>query len=146
MADQIALVAKQIGRKARLLDEQRSKQETAQAESRRLQVGSGDRSQRIRTYNFPQGRVTDHRHDENPDKDVRHTEALGRVLDRADEKLAEQRDESGGDQQDERRCPHRNMRHPSAGVRCRVVLTRIQVLMGVQRKHQAEDVRDHEDD
>jgi peptide chain release factor 1 len=47
--------------KARLLDEQRSKQESAQAESRRLQVGSGDRSQRIRTYNFPQGRVTDHR-------------------------------------------------------------------------------------
>jgi peptide chain release factor 1 len=47
--------------KARLLDEQRSKQESAQAEARRLQVGSGDRSQRIRTYNFPQGRVTDHR-------------------------------------------------------------------------------------
>ncbi|HET9835345.1 MAG TPA: peptide chain release factor 1 [Rhodanobacteraceae bacterium] len=47
--------------KARLLDEQRSEQARAQAESRKLQVGSGDRSQRIRTYNFPQGRVTDHR-------------------------------------------------------------------------------------
>ncbi|MEN9705387.1 MAG: peptide chain release factor 1 [Pseudomonadota bacterium] len=47
--------------KARLLAAEREKQQTAQAQSRKLQVGSGDRSERIRTYNFPQGRVTDHR-------------------------------------------------------------------------------------
>jgi peptide chain release factor 1 len=47
--------------KARLLDAQRAEQTARQAASRKLQVGSGDRSQRIRTYNFPQGRVTDHR-------------------------------------------------------------------------------------
>jgi peptide chain release factor 1 len=47
--------------KARLLDSQRAEQAAKQAATRKLQVGSGDRSQRIRTYNFPQGRVTDHR-------------------------------------------------------------------------------------
>lgn len=46
---------------ARLLQEEQSRQESEIAESRRIQVGSGDRSQRIRTYNFPQGRMTDHR-------------------------------------------------------------------------------------
>lgn len=47
--------------KARLLEEEQTRQTSETAEMRRLQVGSGDRSQRIRTYNFPQGRVTDHR-------------------------------------------------------------------------------------
>jgi peptide chain release factor 1 len=47
--------------KARLLAAEQQRQQSAQASSRRLQVGSGDRSERIRTYNFPQGRVTDHR-------------------------------------------------------------------------------------
>jgi peptide chain release factor 1 len=47
--------------RAKLLSAEREKQQSAQAQSRKLQVGSGDRSERIRTYNFPQGRVTDHR-------------------------------------------------------------------------------------
>ena len=46
---------------ARLLDAQVAKQQTEQAQQRKLLVGSGDRSERIRTYNYPQGRVTDHR-------------------------------------------------------------------------------------
>ena len=46
---------------ARLLDARVSEQATEQAEQRKLLVGSGDRSERIRTYNYPQGRVTDHR-------------------------------------------------------------------------------------
>ena len=46
---------------ARLLDAAQERQQSEQAESRRSLVGSGDRSERIRTYNFPQGRVTDHR-------------------------------------------------------------------------------------
>lgn len=47
--------------RARLFDLHRSKAAEERSEARRLQVGSGDRSERIRTYNFPQGRVTDHR-------------------------------------------------------------------------------------
>jgi peptide chain release factor 1 len=47
--------------KARLYDMQRTALDTARSEARKDQVGSGDRSERIRTYNFPQGRVTDHR-------------------------------------------------------------------------------------
>ena len=47
--------------KSRLLAAEQEKQHSEQAHARRLQVGSGDRSERIRTYNFPQGRVTDHR-------------------------------------------------------------------------------------
>jgi len=46
---------------ARLLDTEKSKQQAEQSEMRRDLVGTGDRSDRIRTYNFPQGRVTDHR-------------------------------------------------------------------------------------
>jgi peptide chain release factor 1 len=47
--------------RARLLDAMVQKQNAEQAQSRKSQVGSGDRSERIRTYNFPQGRITDHR-------------------------------------------------------------------------------------
>ena len=59
---------------AKLLAAEREKQTSAQAQTRKLQVGSGDRSERIRTYNFPQGRVTDHR--------INHTlYKLGDILD-----------------------------------------------------------------
>jgi peptide chain release factor 1 len=47
--------------RARLLENARQQRQQAEAEQRRRQVGTGERSEKIRTYNFPQGRVTDHR-------------------------------------------------------------------------------------
>ena len=47
--------------RSRLLERKREEQQSNIAADRRSQVGTGDRSERIRTYNFPQGRVTDHR-------------------------------------------------------------------------------------
>ena len=46
---------------ARIMDAEIEKQQKEQAQTRKSLVGSGDRSERIRTYNYPQGRVTDHR-------------------------------------------------------------------------------------
>ena len=47
--------------RSRLYEIEQQKQQSEIAENRKSQVGTGDRSERIRTYNYPQGRVTDHR-------------------------------------------------------------------------------------
>ena len=47
--------------KSRLYEEEKAKQDAEVANARKSQVGSGDRSEKIRTYNYPQGRITDHR-------------------------------------------------------------------------------------
>ena len=47
--------------RSRLYEEEKQKQDAEVANARKSQVGSGDRSEKIRTYNYPQGRITDHR-------------------------------------------------------------------------------------
>ncbi len=69
--------------RAKLYNAQKEATDSAYAEARKQQVGSGDRSERIRTYNFPQGRVTDHRINLTLYKldEVMHGGALGEIID-----------------------------------------------------------------
>ena len=69
--------------RTRLYDLQRQKQDAARAAERRGQVGTGDRSERIRTYNYPQGRVSDHRINLTLYKlpQILEGEALGEIID-----------------------------------------------------------------
>ena len=69
--------------RAKLYDEQKAKIDANYSEKRKLQVGSGDRSERIRTYNYPQGRLTDHRINLTLYKleEVVSGEALGEIID-----------------------------------------------------------------
>jgi peptide chain release factor 1 len=69
--------------RTRLYDSQRQKQDAARAAERRGQVGTGDRSERIRTYNYPQGRVSEHRINLTLYKlpQILEGEALGEIID-----------------------------------------------------------------
>lgn len=69
--------------RAKLYDQQKANIDSAYSEKRKLQVGSGDRSERIRTYNYPQGRVTDHRINLTLYKldDIVSGDALGEIVD-----------------------------------------------------------------
>ena len=76
---------------ARLYELRRSIEHEKRASERRTLVGSGDRSQRIRTYNFPQNRVTDHRINESFTLDQVMTGRLGLVIQAIEEHARQQR-------------------------------------------------------